>query len=226
MRRIVTVCGTSRPGNFTRKALTIVEKELGQHPLELNTFDAGNMTLAFPGAEGTEDARRLRDAVGTASGIVIATPEYHGGFSAMTKLVIENLGFPSALQGKPVALLGVAAGRIHSSSSGGFAHTQGRSSSHHPYRSRACRTPSMTRAIARMMESRTRSVDLPLDCSSSSRTTCVRSMRSRRWCAEKPSLGPQKCESRRQSEVDVGLSPTISRSKSAFRDVAAPGLSR
>ncbi len=112
MRRIVTVCGTSRPGNFTRKALTIVEKELGQHPLELNTFDAGNMTLAFPGAEGTEDARRLRDAVGTASGIVIATPEYHGGFSAMTKLVIENLGFPSALQGKPVALLGVAAGRI------------------------------------------------------------------------------------------------------------------
>jgi NAD(P)H-dependent FMN reductase len=30
----------------------------------------------------------------------------------MTKLIIENLGFPSALQGKPVALLGVAGGRI------------------------------------------------------------------------------------------------------------------
>jgi FMN reductase len=28
------------------------------------------------------------------------------------KLVIENLGFPSALSGKPVALLGVASGRI------------------------------------------------------------------------------------------------------------------
>jgi FMN reductase len=28
------------------------------------------------------------------------------------KLVIENLGFPSALSGKPVALLGVAAGSI------------------------------------------------------------------------------------------------------------------
>ena len=30
----------------------------------------------------------------------------------MTKLVIENLGFPSVLAGKPVALVGVAAGRI------------------------------------------------------------------------------------------------------------------
>jgi NAD(P)H-dependent FMN reductase len=30
----------------------------------------------------------------------------------MTKLIIENLGFPSLLAGKPVALLGVAAGRI------------------------------------------------------------------------------------------------------------------
>ena len=30
----------------------------------------------------------------------------------MIKLVIENLGFPSVLAGKPVALLGVAAGQI------------------------------------------------------------------------------------------------------------------
>lgn len=44
--------------------------------------------------------------------MVLATPEYHGSFSGMLKLMIENLGFPSALAGKPVALLGVAAGRI------------------------------------------------------------------------------------------------------------------
>jgi FMN reductase len=30
----------------------------------------------------------------------------------MLKLMIENMGFPSALSGKPVALLGVASGRI------------------------------------------------------------------------------------------------------------------
>jgi chromate reductase len=43
---------------------------------------------------------------------VLATPEYHGSFSSVMKLMIENLGFPSALAGKPVALLGVAAGAI------------------------------------------------------------------------------------------------------------------
>jgi NAD(P)H-dependent FMN reductase len=31
-----------------------------------------------------------------AGGVVLASPEYHGSFAAMTKLVIENMGFPSA----------------------------------------------------------------------------------------------------------------------------------
>src|SRR5262249_26692430 len=44
--------------------------------------------------------------------VVLATPEYHGSLSSVMKLVIENLGFPSVLAGKPVALLGVAAGSI------------------------------------------------------------------------------------------------------------------
>ena len=112
MRQIVTICGTSRPGNFTGRALAVLEHELAQHELEFTSFDPAEMTLGFPGVEETEDSRRLKAAVRDASGIVIATPEYHGGFSAMTKLLIENLGFPSMLQGKPVALLGVAAGRI------------------------------------------------------------------------------------------------------------------
>jgi len=50
--------------------------------------------------------------VGAATGVVLVTPEYHGSFSSVMKLVIENLGFPSVLAGKPVALLGVAAGSI------------------------------------------------------------------------------------------------------------------
>jgi len=112
MRQIITLCGTNRPGNFTGKALAVVEDELRTHPLELTSFHAAELQLDFPGRPPTEDAQRLKEAASAASGIVIATPEYHGGYSAMTKLMIENLGFPSALGGKPVALLGVAAGRI------------------------------------------------------------------------------------------------------------------
>ena len=112
MPTIVSISGTSRPGNFTSKALAIVNEELERQDVSVNVFDGRDLSLAFPGQPVSEDASRLRAAVEASSGVVIATPEYHGGYCAMTKLIIENLGFPSALSGKPLALVGVAAGRI------------------------------------------------------------------------------------------------------------------
>jgi len=112
MRNIVTISATSRPDNYTSKALAVVNDELTTSGTPPRVFDARDLTLNFPGQPATDDARALQEAVEAATGVVIATPEYHGGFSAMTKLIIENLGFPSSLAGKPVALVGVAAGRI------------------------------------------------------------------------------------------------------------------
>ncbi len=112
MKRVVTISGTNRPNNYTSRALAVVNDELRRQDVELVTLDARELTLSFPGHPETEDARRLRKAIGEAAGVVLATPEYHGGLCAMIKLIIENLGFPSALAGKPVALLGVATGRI------------------------------------------------------------------------------------------------------------------
>jgi NAD(P)H-dependent FMN reductase len=109
---VVTISGTARPDNFTSRALAVVEDELatrGRPPVHI---DGRDLELGFPGSPPTEDALRLRDAISNASAVVLATPEYHGSFAAFTKLIIENLGFPSALKGKPVALVGVAAGRI------------------------------------------------------------------------------------------------------------------
>ncbi len=112
MQSIVSISATSRPDNYTARALAIVNDELGRRERPPTVFDARDLSLSFPGHPPTEDAERLRSAVEGSLGVVIATPEYHGSFSAMTKLVIENLGFPSVLAGKPVALVGVAAGRI------------------------------------------------------------------------------------------------------------------
>lgn len=112
MYQIVSVSGTSRPDNYTSKALAVVNDELASLGHRPEVFDARDLALTFPDEGLTDDARRLRSAVEGAGGVVLATPEYHGSFSAMTKLIVENLGFPSALQGKPIALLGVAAGRI------------------------------------------------------------------------------------------------------------------
>jgi NAD(P)H-dependent FMN reductase len=110
--RIVTLLGTSRPGNFTGKALSLVNDELAKQGAAVETFDPAGMSLGFPGELVTEDAKRMQESIKGASGLVVSTPEYHGCFSSMLKLMIENMGFPSAMVGKPVALLGVASGRI------------------------------------------------------------------------------------------------------------------
>jgi chromate reductase len=112
--RIVTILGTSRPGNFTSKALALAVDELKVQPgVQVMSLDPTHLSLPFPGQPGEfPDREELQSAVKDATGVILATPEYHGSFAAMMKLVIENLGFPSTLAGKPVALLGVAGGRI------------------------------------------------------------------------------------------------------------------
>ena len=112
MKTIVTISGSSRPASFTGKALAVVNDELRKSDFSVEAFDGARLQLDFPGRPATDDAARMSAAVRSAAGLVLATPEYHGGMSALIKLCVENLGFPSAMSGKPVALLGVAAGRI------------------------------------------------------------------------------------------------------------------
>ncbi len=112
--RVAAVLGTARPGNYTSKALALVVDEFRKHEdVALDLIDPGRINLPLPGADpGSPETERLKQTVSRATGLVFATPECHGSFSSVAKLIIENLGFPSVLATKPVALLGVAAGQI------------------------------------------------------------------------------------------------------------------
>ena len=112
--QIVAILGSVRPNNYTAMALNIVLDELRkQSGVSVDLFDPTTMHLYPPGLGGDHpDPARMREAVTEATGVILATPEYHGSFSSVMKLAIENLGFPSVMSGKPVALLGVAAGAI------------------------------------------------------------------------------------------------------------------
>lgn len=112
--RIAIVRGSVRSGNFTAKAVALVVDELQRLDVGgVDVIDPAEFDLAFPGMPaGHSRAEDLRATIEAATGVVLATPEYHGTFSSVMKLVIENMGFPSVLAGKPVALLGVAAGSI------------------------------------------------------------------------------------------------------------------
>lgn len=111
---IVAIKGSVRPNNYTAMALDLVLDELKNHSgVSVEVFDPAELDLLPPGIDdGSPDPERMRSSVTDATGIVLATPEYHGSFSSIMKLAIENLGFPSVMSGKPVALLGVAAGAI------------------------------------------------------------------------------------------------------------------
>lgn len=112
--QVVVINGSSRPGNYTGKAVALVVDEFRKYPqVSVKELFAAGMQLPFPGsAPNSKATKQLQEDVKAATAIVLATPEYHGSFSSVMKLVIENLGFPSVLAGKPVALLGVAAGSI------------------------------------------------------------------------------------------------------------------
>lgn len=113
--RIVAIGGSVRPGNFTGKALALVLDELSvNHPkVTVDMFDPATLGLQMPGAaKPSAEVEKMQKAVATATGVILATPEYHGSYSSVIKMVIDNLGFPSALSGKPIALLGVAGGQI------------------------------------------------------------------------------------------------------------------
>jgi FMN reductase len=112
--RIVAVKGSVRPGNYTSKALALVVDELQtQKNVSVEVIDPAIIDLPLPGrASDDPGVLHLQEAMREATGVILSTPEYHGTHSSVIKLVIENLGFPSGLSGKPVALLGVAAGQI------------------------------------------------------------------------------------------------------------------
>jgi len=112
--RIVVINGSVRPGNYTSMASAYVVDELRKHPkVSVEEVHPAELNLPFPGTDPHSPAtKKLQQIVAQATAVVLVTPEYHGSFSSVMKLVIENLGFPSVLAGKPVALVGVAAGAI------------------------------------------------------------------------------------------------------------------
>lgn len=113
--KIATICGSVRPGNYTSMALNIALDELAKNPdVEVTAIYLEDLDLPLPGlpARNPDAIERLQSTVRDATGVLLASPEYHGGISSPMKLAIDNLGFPSMLADKPVSLLGVAAGVI------------------------------------------------------------------------------------------------------------------
>jgi len=100
-----------RPENYTDRALSVLCEELEAQGVATERVRPAEWALPLPGAAGADetDAARLRALLRDADAVVFGTPLYNGSYSSVTKLIIDSLGYPSVLAGRPVALVGVAA---------------------------------------------------------------------------------------------------------------------
>lgn len=112
--KIVAVLGSLRSPSYTGAALRRAVRWLESYGrVEVDWIDPRDLPLAFPGQDGAAALEALlAPRIAAAEGVILATPEYHGSYSSVLKTLIDSMGYPSALAGKPVALLGVASGRL------------------------------------------------------------------------------------------------------------------
>lgn len=107
---ILGICGSLRPGSYTRQALDRALAAARRSGLDTDMLNPGDLELPIcDGSQPGPDISRLRERVERAPALVLATPEYCGTLSAALKNLIEWLGH-DCLSGKLVAVIAVAAG--------------------------------------------------------------------------------------------------------------------
>jgi FMN reductase len=111
--RVVGICGSLRKESYTRMALAVALRGAEEAGAEVQLLDLREYHLVF--CDGGDDANlppdvlRLRVEVKHAQGIILGTPEYHGGYSGVLKNALDLMGFDE-FEGKMLGLVGVSGG--------------------------------------------------------------------------------------------------------------------
>jgi NAD(P)H-dependent FMN reductase len=112
--QVAGICGSLRTGSFTRMALHVALAGAKEAGAQTRLIDLSEYHLIF--CDGKEDESgypkdvfTLREEVRAAQGIILATPEYHGGYSGVLKNALDLMGFEE-FEGKMLGLVGVSGG--------------------------------------------------------------------------------------------------------------------
>ena len=113
---VVGLSGSLRRGSYTRRAVETALDGAREVGAETALLDLAEYGLVF--CNGSTDAGaypegvgKLRQQVRAAQGIILGTPEYHGGFSGVLKNALDLMGFEE-FEGKMLGLVGVSGGRM------------------------------------------------------------------------------------------------------------------
>ena len=114
--RVVGLCGSIRAGSYTRMALALALQGAKEAGADAHLIDLRDYELIFCDGKRDEsqypdDVIKLRQKIGGAQGLILGTPEYHGGFSGVLKNAMDLMGF-AEFEGKMIGLIGVSGGAL------------------------------------------------------------------------------------------------------------------
>jgi len=113
--KIVGICGSLRSDSYTRSVLEIALASAQENGADTELIDLRKFDLVFFDEDRKDDypadVEKLRSLVREAHGIILGTPEYHGGISGVLKNAIDLMGF-TEFEGKMLGLLGVSGGQL------------------------------------------------------------------------------------------------------------------
>jgi chromate reductase len=112
---VIGLAGSLRRASLNRSLLRAAQ-ELAPPDLQIEIRDLDDVPFYNQDVEDTgapEPVQRLRDLVGRADGLLLATPEYNLGVPAVMKNAVDWLSRParsSVLNGTPVGIVGASPG--------------------------------------------------------------------------------------------------------------------
>lgn len=111
---IVLISGTNRPESNTRRITRLLETEYAALGVPHRVLDLVELPvdLFLPETYATKPVafQPFADAIVSATGLHVVTPEYNGGVPGVLKYFIDHLKFPESFDRKPVCFTGLAAG--------------------------------------------------------------------------------------------------------------------
>jgi FMN reductase len=117
MVKIVGINGSLRTDSHSYQALVLAAQRVEALGAEVEILDLRQIQLPFcnGGEEYADypDVKRMRDAVSSANGLILATPEYHGSVSGVLKNALDLMSFEH-LSGKVTGLISVLGGQANS----------------------------------------------------------------------------------------------------------------
>ena len=111
---LTLIVGTNRPGSNTRKVAKQVEEVYASLGVSLHVLDLAKLPpeIFSPSSYGEKPKSfaPFAEAILSAEGLVVVTPEYNGGLPGILKYFIDMLKFPESFEQRPVCFVGLGAG--------------------------------------------------------------------------------------------------------------------